>query len=129
MDETLKRPRRDLRVGFPTGRDSATFWDRGTEVPSLSWDKETTAQVQNLAMGRDEPGHCQNPGQDAGRDNHYVSVKIWGCTWDGTEHFCSCPCPGTKGQRDKEIFFSRDKVTMGHLVRDCPVTFHWTLSL
>ena len=22
--------------------------------------------------------------------------------------FCSCPCPGTKGQRDKEIFLSQD---------------------
>ena len=35
------------------GRDSATFLDKGTEVPSLSRDKGTTGQAQNLAMGRD----------------------------------------------------------------------------
>jgi hypothetical protein len=51
-------------VGFPTGRDSATFRDKGTEVPPFSWDKGTMGQAQNLAMGRDGPGQ---------------SVK----TWDG----------------------------------------------
>ena len=35
------------------GQDSATFWDKGTEVPSLSRDKGTTGQAQNLAKGRD----------------------------------------------------------------------------
>ena len=40
-------------LGFPTGRDSATFRDSGTEVPSLSRDKGTTGQAQNLARGRD----------------------------------------------------------------------------
>ena len=34
---------------FPTGQDSAIFWDKETEVPSLSEDKETTGQAQNLA--------------------------------------------------------------------------------
>ena len=43
-------------LGFPTGVDSATFWDTGTEVSSLSWDKGTTGQAQNLATGRDGPG-------------------------------------------------------------------------
>ena len=43
-------------VGFPTGRDSATFRDKGTEVPSLSRDKGTTGQAKNLAKGRDGPG-------------------------------------------------------------------------
>ena len=38
---------------FPTRRDSATFRDEGTEVPSLSQDKGTTGQAQNLAKGRD----------------------------------------------------------------------------
>ena len=42
--------------GFPTGWDRATFWDKGTEVPSLSWDKGTTGQAQNLATGRDRTG-------------------------------------------------------------------------
>ena len=40
----------DLIV-FPTGRDSATLPDKGTEVPSLSRDKETMGQAQNLAKG------------------------------------------------------------------------------
>ena len=52
-------------LGFPTGRDSATFRDKGTEVFSLSQDKGTTGQAQNLAKGRDGPGQ---------------PVK----TWDGT---------------------------------------------
>ena len=40
-----------LVLGFPTGRDSTTFRDNGTEVSSLSRDKGTTGQAQNLAMG------------------------------------------------------------------------------
>ena len=43
-------------VGFPTGQDSATFRDNGTEVPSLSRDKGTTGQAKNLAKGRDGLG-------------------------------------------------------------------------
>ena len=39
-----------------TGRDSATFWDNGTEVPSFSRDKGTTRQAKNLAKGWDGPG-------------------------------------------------------------------------
>ena len=39
-------------LGFLTGRDSAIFRDKGTEAPSLSLDKGTTGQAQNLAMGR-----------------------------------------------------------------------------
>ena len=41
---------------FPAGRDSATFWDKGTEVSSLSRDKGTTGGAQNLAMGQNWPG-------------------------------------------------------------------------
>ena len=72
-----------LELGFPTGQDSATFWDKETEVPSLSRDKGTTGRAQNLATGRDRTA-CQNPGRDAGRDNHYFSVKIRDGTRDGT---------------------------------------------
>ena len=49
------------RLGFPTGRDSATFLDKGTEVPQLSREKGTMGQAQNLAKGRDGTA-CQNPG-------------------------------------------------------------------
>ena len=45
-----------FKVGFPTGRDSATFRDKGTEAPSLSRDKGTTGKAKNLAKGRDGPG-------------------------------------------------------------------------
>ena len=38
-------------LAFRTGRDSATFRDKGTEIPSLSRDKGTTGQAQNLATG------------------------------------------------------------------------------
>ena len=38
------------------GRDSATFRDNGTEVPSLSRDKATTGQAENLAKGQNRMG-------------------------------------------------------------------------
>ena len=101
------------------GRDSANFWDNGTEVPSLSRDKGTTGQAQNLAKGRDRPGQ---------------PVKIRDGKWDGTvpdfdslsfpvledkmgqrslsRDFYSCPCPGTKGHRDKKISLSRTVETL-----------------
>jgi hypothetical protein len=41
---------------FLMGQDSATVWDKGTEVPLLSQDKGTTGQAQNLAMGWNGPG-------------------------------------------------------------------------
>ena len=52
-----------------TGRDSATFWDNGTEVPSFSRDKGTTRQAKNLAKGRDETGQ---PKFGTGRDSHHL---------------------------------------------------------
>ena len=77
-----------MELGFPMGRDSATFWDKATEVPSLSRDKGTTGQAKNLAKGWDGPGKpkfgkgragtakirdgtgrdSQNPGWDAGQN-------------------------------------------------------------
>ena len=59
----------DSKLGFPTGQDSATFWDKGTEVSSVSQDKGTTGQVQNFSMGR---ARSRQP------------VKIWEGTWEGT---------------------------------------------
>ena len=74
--------------------DSATFWDTGTEVSSLSWDKGTTGQAQNLAMGWDGPGQSikiwdgtqvgtipifltkSGLGRGTGLDNHYFFLKI-----------------------------------------------------
>ena len=50
-----------LTLGFPTGRDSATFRDSGTGKTFLSRDKGTTGQAQNLSTGRDGPGQ-QNSG-------------------------------------------------------------------
>ena len=55
------------------GRESATFPDKGTEVPSLSRDKGTTGQAQNLALGRDGPGQ---------------PIKIRDGTRDGTITIC-----------------------------------------
>ena len=46
----------DFEIGFPTGRDSATFRDKGTEVPQLSQHKGTTGQAKNLAKERDRLG-------------------------------------------------------------------------
>ena len=55
---------RELGVVFPTGRDSATFRDKGTELPSLSRDKWTTGQAKNLAKGQGGPGE---PNSGTGR--------------------------------------------------------------
>ena len=67
---------------FPTRRDSVTFRDKGTEVPSLSRDKRTMGQAQNLATGRAGTA-CQNPG----RDNHCFSVKIQDGTGRDNHYF------------------------------------------
>ena len=48
---------------FRTGRDSATFWVKGTGVPSLTQDEGTPGQAKNLAKG----GDSQNPGLDKGQ--------------------------------------------------------------
>ena len=44
------------KLGFPMGRDSANFGDKGIGVPLLSRDKWTMRPAQNLAKGRDRPG-------------------------------------------------------------------------
>ena len=50
-------------VGFSTGQDSATFREKGTEVPSLSWDKGTTGQPKS---GTGRAGTAKN--RDGTRD-------------------------------------------------------------
>ena len=45
-----------FQLAFPTGRDGATFRDKGTEISTLSRDKGTTGQAQKLATGRDGTG-------------------------------------------------------------------------
>ena len=82
-----------FELAFPTGRDSATFRDKGTENPSLSRDKGTKGQAQNLAMGRDGPG---------------VPVKIWEGTRDRTiTIFLSKPKTG-QGRDGTITIFSYD---------------------
>ena len=65
-------------LGFPTGRDSTTFRDNGTEVSSLSRDKGTTRQAQNLVKGQDGPGQLKSGTGWAG------TAKIWDGTQDKT---------------------------------------------
>ena len=63
-------------LGLPTGQDSATYWNKGTEVSSLSRDKGTMGQAKNLTKGQDRPGQpkfgpgrdSQNPGRDTGQN-------------------------------------------------------------
>ena len=77
-----------IKLGFPMGRESATFWDKGT-----------TGQAKNLAKGRDGIAKIwdwmdrdsQNPGRDAGQ-NGTEQKKQRSLSRD----ICSCPCPGTK---------------------------------
>ena len=59
-------------------RDSATFWDKGTEVPSLSWDKGTTGQAKNLTKGREGPGQPKSGmGHRTKRDRAEKDVLKW----------------------------------------------------
>ena len=56
-----------------TGRDSATFRDKGTEVPSLSRDKGTMGQAKNLTKGQDGQGQ-----QDVlKQENDVPKQDIW----------------------------------------------------
>ena len=70
-----------FQLGFPTGRDSATFRDSGTAKTFLSRDKGTTGQKFLYCPGtkgqrdklkilpRDGTGRdSQNPGRDAGQN-------------------------------------------------------------
>ena len=65
-----------FKLAFPTGRDSETFQDNGTEVPSLSRDKGTMGQAKNLAKGWDRPGQ---PKSVTGRAR---TAQIRDGTWD-----------------------------------------------
>ena len=56
MFATRKATEMISQIAFPTGRDSATFRNIGREVPSLSRDKGTMGQAQNLAPERAGPG-------------------------------------------------------------------------
>ena len=72
-------------LGLPTGQDSATYWNKGTEVSSLSRDKGTMGQAKNLTKGQDRPGQPKfGPGRDSqnlGRDG---TAKIRDGTQDKT---------------------------------------------
>ena len=84
---------RGCQIGFPTGRDSTTFRDKETEVPSLSRDKGTMGQAQNLDTGWDGPGQ---------------PIKIWDWTWDGTgQSLFFCQNPG-RDEMGQSLFFSYD---------------------
>ena len=68
-------------LAFPTGPDSATFRDKGTKIPSLSWDKGTAGQAQNLATGQDGTGFWQpvpsRPGTSRGTEMKEKVLKRW----------------------------------------------------
>ena len=95
------------RLGFPTGRDSATFPDKGTEIPSLSQDKGTMGQAQNFAAGWDSQS---KPGMGHGMGHGFDTLPRAG---PGFWH----PVPsrpgknrdnhGTKGKKLKEIIILR----------------------
>ena len=89
-------------VGFPTGRDSTTFRDNGTDVSLLSRDKGTTGQAQNLAKGRDGPGHLKSWTGRAG------TAKIRDGTQDKTgQSRKGCSKTGNDVLKQKIMFFNR----------------------
>ena len=65
-------------LGLPTGQDSATYWNKGTEVSSLSRDKGTMGQAKNLTKGRDGPGQPKSgTGRGTKRDRAKKDVLKW----------------------------------------------------
>ena len=72
------------------GWDSATFQDKGTDVPSLSPDKGTMGQAQNLAKGRDGLGQ---------------SVKIRDGMWDGTVQDFDCLSRPHGTEQERRYYF------------------------
>ena len=124
------------RLGFPTG------WNKGTEVLSLSWDKGTTGQAQNLAGTRQSPIFCQNPGRDRDGTGQSLIFPTFFCFRTSfsclrTSFSCFfvslgrwfCPgtfrdrgfCPGTFAPA-----LARDKGTTGRPLLVCPGTSHGT---
>ena len=87
-------------LGFLTGRDSAPFRDNGTEVPSLSRDKGTTGQAQNLATGHDRTGQAGVKKLLFLKNFNFYLVLIFFLTEEFVPGFLLLP-------------LSRDKVTMG----------------
>ena len=68
-------------LAFPTGQDSETFRDNGTEIPSLSRDKGSTGQAKNLAKGRDGSGQPKSgTGRGTKRDRAEKEGTRKGCT-------------------------------------------------
>ena len=56
------------------GRDFLVPRDKGTEVISLSWEKETTGQIPSLSPGLIVPGQ---------RDNRAISNSYYRTGWEG----------------------------------------------
>ena len=81
MKSALMKCWRWFTLEFPTGRDSATFRDKGTEISSLSRDKGTTGQAQNFATGRDGTGFWQlvpsRPGTSRGTETKEKTLIKW----------------------------------------------------
>ena len=85
-DVYIPDAKKTFTLVFPMWQDSATFWDKVTEVPSLTQDKGKTGQAQNLATGRDglrQPVKTR----DGTRDKTIIIffLKIWegtGRGWD-----------------------------------------------
>ena len=73
---------------FPTGQDFLVPWDKGTEVLSLSQDKGTMGQAQNLAV----------PGRDFAKGQAKT-------VWDGI--LTACLVPRDK-RKKKYIFYNFD---------------------
>ena len=88
-----------LKLGFPTERDSATFWDKGTEVLLLSWDKETKVQAKNHPTGLAGTAN-QNPKSRTGRGTGQ-GFDILPCDGPGQD-FDSLSCPRISHETERE---------------------------
>ena len=91
-----------MDLGFPTGQDFLVPQDKGT-----------MRQAQNLATSR-----ARTQDRREKKNHNFLANQVVILSLDVpgqrslSRDFSSCPCPGTKGQGDKDSFFSQDKRTM-----------------
>ena len=64
----------DNGLGFPKGRDSATFQDKGTEVVSLSWDKTGQSRKGRSITGK---GRSKTEKEVLKQENDVLNQESW----------------------------------------------------
>ena len=108
-----------LEVVFPTGQDSLVLQDKETDVPSLSRNSKSCHGTGQDGILMAFPVVSGDRTQDRIKRkwikkrerSNFFAFFYKSCSGfvpgdrSLSRDFCPCPCPGTKGQRDKDFFF------------------------